>query len=133
MTIGAKIKEIRTSRGLTQKKLAEKSGLAEITIRQYENEKREPKIDALIKIASALNVTVISFLDGAIKSEDEEKIMAKQLAFEAGLNKRIASALDSGEIDILYLYRKLNSKGKKEAGKRMVELTLIPDYRKDTE
>ena len=133
MTIGAKIKEIRMSRGFTQKKLAEKSGLAEITIRQYENEKREPKIDALIKIASALNVTVISFLDGAIKSEDEEKIMAKQIAFEAGLNKGIASALDSGEIDILYLYRKLNSKGKKEAGKRMVELTLIPDYRKDTE
>lgn len=133
MSIGTKIKEIRTSRGFTQRKLAEKSGLAEITIRQYESEKREPKIDALIKIASALNVTVISFLEGYIESTDEEAIMARQIAFEAGIDEKTASNLASEEIDIIYLYRQLNNIGKKEAGKRMVELTKIPEYRKDTE
>lgn len=56
MTIGAKIKEARTRRGLTQKKLAEKSGLAEITIRQYENNKRQPGAEQLGKIATALDL-----------------------------------------------------------------------------
>ena len=46
MSIGENIKNIRMQKGLTQKQLAEKSGVAEITIRQYESDKREPKIIA---------------------------------------------------------------------------------------
>lgn len=56
MNTGEKIKAERIKAGYTQKKLADLSGVAEITIRQYESGKREPRNEQLIKIAQTLNV-----------------------------------------------------------------------------
>ena len=55
-TIGEKIREIRKARGLTQKELGEKAGIAEPTIRRYELGKLNPKIETVKKIADALGV-----------------------------------------------------------------------------
>ena len=57
--IGENIKSIRKEKKITQKELAEKCNLATITIRQYENGKREPKYETLSKIANALNVSIL--------------------------------------------------------------------------
>ena len=62
MSIGKNIKAIRKEKGLTQKKLAELSGIAEITIRQYEAEKYRPKTEQLDKLAAALGVTIIDII-----------------------------------------------------------------------
>ena len=43
MTIGKKIKELRKQKKLTQKRLSKLTGIAEITIRQYEADKYNPK------------------------------------------------------------------------------------------
>lgn len=56
MTVGEAIKYFRKKNKLTQKQLATKAGMAEITIRQYEAVKREPRLEQLHKIAEALNV-----------------------------------------------------------------------------
>lgn len=56
MTYGEKIKKARKEAGLTQAELANKCGLAAITIQQYERNLREPKIEALRKIAEALGM-----------------------------------------------------------------------------
>lgn len=58
MTIGQRIKEARKNAGLTQRELAEKSGSATGTIQQYELGKRQPRIEPLQRIASALGVPV---------------------------------------------------------------------------
>ena len=63
MTIGEKIKTLRKEAGHTQKSLGEASGTSETTIKQYELNKRQPKIEQLQKIASALNVPVSAFID----------------------------------------------------------------------
>lgn len=63
MTIGEKIQTARKKAGLTQKKLGELCGVVTGTIQQYELNKRQPKIEQLQKIASALNVPVSSFID----------------------------------------------------------------------
>lgn len=63
MDLGNRIKHYRIAKNLTQKQLGELSGVAEITIRQYETGKREPKIDQLRKIAEVLNVPVSVFID----------------------------------------------------------------------
>lgn len=55
--LGQKLKEARKRKGYTQKQLADKVGLAEITIRQYEADKYIPKIDKIKIIAEALNMT----------------------------------------------------------------------------
>ena len=57
MSIGKRIREYRKALSLTQKELAEQSGIAEITIRQYENEKRTPNAAKLKSIATALKTS----------------------------------------------------------------------------
>lgn len=64
MTIGEKIRVYRTTiAGLTQKELAEKAGCAEITIRQYETGKRQPRLEQLQKIADAIGLPLGQFID----------------------------------------------------------------------
>ena len=63
MNIGERIKHIRKESGVTQKQLAEKLGMTQAAIVQFESEKSNPKIDTLKKIANALNVSVTDFLD----------------------------------------------------------------------
>ena len=48
-TIGAKIRELRKARGLTQKELGERAGIAEPTIRRYELGKLNPKFETVQK------------------------------------------------------------------------------------
>lgn len=54
MSIGGNIKRIRKKRGLTQKELAERLGVTQQNLAQYENSKRFPKSETIAKIASAL-------------------------------------------------------------------------------
>lgn len=59
MSIGENIKKLRKENGLTQKQLGEKCGMADSAIRRYELGKANPKIETLLKIATALNVSII--------------------------------------------------------------------------
>ena len=64
MRIGAKIRQIRQHRHLTQRELGEKIGLGKSganRIAQYEMGYRNPKRDQLNKIAHALNVSEKTF------------------------------------------------------------------------
>ena len=54
---------MREERELTQAQLAEKSGVAAISIHQYESGKREPRIEQLHRIARALNISISALLD----------------------------------------------------------------------
>lgn len=54
--VGRYIKMVRHEKGLTQKQLVELCGIDEANIRKYENEKLEPSLPTLRKIASALQV-----------------------------------------------------------------------------
>ena len=55
-TVGQQIKKYRKEKNLTQKQLGELSGTSEITVRQYELGKRQPRLEQLRRIASALDV-----------------------------------------------------------------------------
>ena len=57
MSIGNRIKTIRKARGWTQTQLAKKSGVATITVSQYETGKRQPRLEQLQSIAEALGVS----------------------------------------------------------------------------
>lgn len=94
MTIGQRIKEARKSAGLTQRELAEKSGTATGTIQQYELGKRQPRIEQLQAIASALGVTTNYFLTG-------EKTEKHPLDWTRSLDKKlnlIGCSLESDEL-----------------------------------
>lgn len=61
--VGKKIRAYREFRGYSQKQLAELSGINVGTIRKYELGIRNPKPDQLERIATALGLNVIVFLD----------------------------------------------------------------------
>lgn len=73
-TIGTKIRELRKARGLTQRELGEKAGIAEPTIRRYELGKLNPKFETVQKIAKALNVPEALFypIDEQIETAKRE-------------------------------------------------------------
>lgn len=56
------LKEARLKSGLSQKDLSENIGVAKSTYSLYESGKREPNVDTIKKIASALNVSADTLL-----------------------------------------------------------------------
>jgi transcriptional regulator with XRE-family HTH domain len=58
MTIGQAMKAARKSKGVSQAKLGEKSGINPIIISWWETDKHTPTITLLICIADALGVTL---------------------------------------------------------------------------
>lgn len=141
MAVGDKIKSYRKNQKITQKQLSEATGLAEITIRQYEANKYAPKIENLRKIASALGIHLSEFLEpGETISEydpaaDMWDVLSKKedgsVAREISAKTYVGSHPDSLHIDqqtLLRYFDCFNAKGKKEVLKRIHELTQIPKY-----
>lgn len=56
--IGNRIREARVQAGLKQKELAEKIGVSESRVSQYEKGSQNPRIGTLLKIADALEISV---------------------------------------------------------------------------
>lgn len=124
MTEGDLIKSARKAAHLTQKELAKKSGLAVVTIQQYERNLRRPRLDSIIKIANALNIppeTLFSTISIGVMTEyDIEKLdYLNPGIFSDGNLKRITE-----------LFELLNCKGQDKAIDQVELLTQIPAYRK---
>lgn len=62
LEFGSKIKFFRENLGLTQKQLADMIGVTAVTITRYEQNKREPDINTLLKISTALNVSLLDII-----------------------------------------------------------------------
>ena len=107
------IQKIRKARKLTQKELAEKSGLSLMSIRRYESGERQPKYDQLKEIASALDVPVFDLLE---MDEDERN------------GALLVDGIITTEKELLRNFNALNFSGKAEAIKRVAELKFIPQY-----
>lgn len=63
MSVGDRIRAARKKAGMTQAELASKLGLPWQSISQWERDARNPKIEALEKIAMALQVNVDELRD----------------------------------------------------------------------
>ncbi len=171
MSVAENIKYLRKQKHMTQKQLSEKTGLAVITIQQYEAGKYSPKHDNLIKLATALECEVSDIDESIIiipipkfkpTSEDIERARqgaeARRLAakLESGEDitdeehqiitdyieqekegiprlrqsiKNFSNVIDKwGEHILITKYRELNISGKREAVKRIDELTELSQY-----
>jgi len=72
MVIGDRIKQLRTSKNMTQSDLAEIVGLTYIQVGRYEKGKSNPSADVLQKLASALDTTTDFLMSG-----DTEQVQAQ--------------------------------------------------------
>lgn len=141
---GSIIKNARIKAGITQKQLAESTGLAEITIRQYESNKREPKLENLKKIAYALNIDLLVLI-GAVSNIKPKNSL---VSLFAGQPTNIAqrgldvleplkeSLVESAELtvsqgrELLDSINKLNEEGRQKVKDYADDLAENPKYRK---
>ena len=65
-----RIKEIRKAQGMTARVLAQKVGLTESAINLYENGKRKPDYEMVLKLADALGCLVEELIGSPQPSED---------------------------------------------------------------
>ncbi len=56
--LGQRLKELRESKGLTQKQLSEKLNIHSVTYLHYEKEQRDPPLSLLADIAKFYDVSV---------------------------------------------------------------------------
>jgi len=61
MSLGTRVMQVRTQKGLTQRKVSERSGIASSYLSRIENRHLEPGPKTLRKIADALGVPVSDF------------------------------------------------------------------------
>ena len=120
MHIGEKIREIRISKGITQKQLAEKLNTSQQNLAQYENGKRNPKLETLQRIATALDVAISNLLT-------KEYIMQGNIT-RNDLNDWIDVLGETKSDKINELFDSLNEKGKDKAIEQVELLTKIPEY-----
>lgn len=73
MNISERIKNKRMAVGLTQLKLAKKTGLSPAAISQYESGARTPTIEAIKKIAGVLEVSVDVLIGSEVLPSEELK------------------------------------------------------------
>ena len=83
MTTGERIKEARKKAGMTQAQLSERSGIAAISIHQYEAGKRQPQIERLLRVASVLDVPIEQLIDMETASEYTKEVIKLSKAHTA--------------------------------------------------
>ena len=98
MTAGENIRAARRKAGLTQSQLAARSGVAAISIHQYEKGKRVPRLEQIYKIADALGIPYYELLDyeayGNLKQSREEiNVLKEKLEAAAGEERGELEAL----------------------------------------
>ncbi len=125
--ISTNIKKYRKLKGLTQKELAEKCNCATGTIQQYELNKRQPRLEQLNSIANALDISIIDLLGDnfEIKQGSGHIYDAKTQSYKPYTGNYIDL---TDRAKLLDAYDNLNELGKKEALKRVEELTEINKY-----
>lgn len=152
--LGSKIKKIREQQGVTRRELADYLEISYSALANYENGNRNIPVDVLAYISQYFNIEMDFFLseytdyskwkkrtdtiynavhfykyDDVIEmmkdiwSKSDAPILYREFIKDNNAN------VDSREIFISY-YEQLNEDGKKEATKRVEELTYIPKYTK---
>lgn len=107
-----KIKKARHLVGLTQKQLADKSGLSIATIQGYEQGKYKPKFESLCKIAWTLDIPLADFTYGIFdyteKEIDESITDLETETFENNLMKVFSKLNIDGKEKVLDYARDLS-------------------------
>ena len=92
MKIGAKVKELRVQKGLTQEELADRTELSKGFISQLERDLTSPSIATLMDILQALGTDLKDFFN----EEPEEQIVFKESDYFEKLDEAIRKNIPSG-------------------------------------
>ncbi|MEE0726584.1 helix-turn-helix domain-containing protein [Clostridium saudiense] len=114
MSIGENIKIHRKNKGLTQKQLADKIGVSEITVRRYEKNNNIPNVAIIDKFAAALEISVFELLDNNYDKAEYE----------------LLNGLSNGCDNLLNLVSSFEDSAKEESIKNFRNLIKLLDLKK---
>ena len=117
-----RLKSIRLEKGLTQKQLGERCGIADPTIRKYESGKLNPKLETVKKLAYGLQVDY-TVLMGWSRLE-------KRLAEEVGFMEQ-AERIGGNIYKMNRAFEQLNEAGQDKVITYAEDLLQIPGYYRD--
>ena len=133
MNLGEQIKEIRIKKKFTQREIADKLGVSQPSYAQYENGKRNPKLETLQKIAIALDVPIWELL--GLSKQEAILLHGNDDRNNTGYNINDLSVLIQKDVihtsnftKLQTVFNRLNMTGQQEAIKRVEELTEIKKY-----
>lgn len=95
-----KIKEIRKAKKITAKQLAVQVNVAESTMSLYENGKREPDYNTLVKIADVLEVST-DYLLGIDTEKEKPTANDGELSDNRKKLMEFASSVPEDKVDLL--------------------------------
>ena len=119
MTLGERIKSARRECGMTQKDLADKTGMTYQQISQYERNERQPKVETLIRISNALNKSLESF----VNYEEMFAANAIQKSHVVVPNEMLDDILD-----IMDVFVSVKKKARRRVVEYANEIALIDEY-----
>lgn len=85
--IGSRIKELRISKGISQKDMAKMLEINRSTYSNYENDIREPNREVIEKIAEVLEIPVSKLFGDAFIVDTNDTFTSKDYLFEKLLNE----------------------------------------------
>lgn len=125
MTLGDLVKKYREDNNISMDAFSKKSNLSkgyismlENNINPRNNKPIAPTLPTIKKIAHGMNME----LDTLLKSLSSEQKISLELKEKEDIIR------DNEHSSILVYYNQLNEEGKKEAAKRVEELTYLPKY-----
>lgn len=118
--VGKRLRALREEKNITQEELGKILGTSHVTIGRYENGERIPKLDILIDLANYFETS----LDYLLFRSDKKEVSSSK-------DKSNNLTILNTNLPIVEDFNKLNEEGKKEAEKRVKELTSMPFYRAD--
>lgn len=93
--IGARIRQLRLSAGMTQRDLAQRINVGNTTLSQYESGARVPSDEVKIKIASVFGVSVDYLLGASSERNSTEKVPCSPAVAQRPVEAAIAGELSS--------------------------------------
>lgn len=117
LNLARAIKKYRKARKLTMEQLSEKSGINLSTLKKYETDNRNPKLEQLSKIAEALEVSVFEFLDIEVKSVNDIISLVNKMNIATDIDWDI----DNDKVCISFKNKEINNCLKE----------YVVDYKKD--
>ena len=101
--IGRRIAEAREAASITQEELAYQIGESALTISRWENAARKPNVEDVVKLAEALNMDILFFIEENPQKDDSV----------SQLNRAVENLLEPDRLELLAI-AKLKLQRKKE-------------------
>ena len=129
MSIADALKDARKKKGISQRKLALKTGISLGAIQGYEQGRYKPKYEQAEKLSNILEIPISALIEPTVLRLSHS--MIDLFSKDASLREIILSPEEKAlDASLNHSFTELNISGKRKLVEYAEDLTKIPEYRK---